>query len=278
MRKYGWVKDKYQEVENYHRPRVARLPASSGLTPYLPLVFNQDGVGCCTGCGISGMSSVVASKLGYQLPDKSLLYSVNWLYNWGRKIEGTLDKDYGASPSDIFDALNDHGYLFEIDWPFKDVLDETDPTTKEPLAFKYPNFQKVRVDNGIDGILSALGEKNPIAIGAPFFSVWDNPGKDGILSKVTTDSTVGGGHETFWYDYDLERELLLGQNSWGDWGKAGRYLMPFSAIPVFKSLGGYDAHYVQFDVNPTPVPPVPVPVKKECWLLEFLKNRKLANV
>ena len=154
--------------------------------------------------------------------------------------------------------------MLEKDWPFvPDTLDTTDPSTKISLAFQYPDFQAVRVDNGLDGILSALGDGHPVAIGAPFFVIWESAGPDGILAVVDATSPLAGGHETFLYDYDLERQLLLGQNSWDtNWGKGGRYLMPFSAIDVFKQLGGYDAHYVTFTGAPQPVPPpTPAPAK-----------------
>jgi len=38
------------------------------------------------------------------------------------------------------------------------------------------------------------------------------------------------------------RAVWSGNSSWGD---KGRYIMPFSAIEVFKELGGYDAHYLK---------------------------------
>ena len=101
-----------------------------------------------------------------------------------------------------------------------------------------------RVTGGIPMIINALAAGNFLSIGAPWYENWMDIGPEGILPAVGR-SAVAGGHETFWYGYDQGTNYLKGQNSWGlAWGKAGRYLMPFSAIDNFLKDGGYDVYYI----------------------------------
>ncbi|MDD5510616.1 MAG: LAGLIDADG family homing endonuclease [Dehalococcoidales bacterium] len=212
----------------------------------------------CTGHGIGGEAYTVAKSNGFEVE----IYSPTWLYNGARFLEGTLAHDCGAVPEDVFKWATLNGLLYEPYWPYNpNTLDKSAPSSlRMSQAIKYPDFEAVRVDNGLNGIMSALSEGHCVAIGAPWPYLWQS-GSDEILPTPGPGSLVAGGHEVFIYGYDQTKAYFDIQNSWGkDWSTGGRAKVPFEWIEWSKQNGGYDAHYiVMFDPGPHPVPP---PVKK----------------
>jgi hypothetical protein len=266
----GWKKDRFRPQDKYHKPKVVKIPDEFSLAQYLPKVGDQDGIGACTGFGIGGMSCVEAAKIGIIQPNEDMYFSQNWLYNLGRWKEGTLSTDCGAYPGDIFDVLDDYGYVLYKDWPFENKLDTTNPMLKKRYAIKYPNFVAIRVDNGAQGIISAIADGHSVAIGTPWPESWMSYSQ-GCLPEINENTIICGGHETFLYGYDNINKVFYGQNSWNTgWGLNGRYTIPMSVFEVFKEFfGGYDAQYSSFDV------PIPIPQKSKCSF--FIKLNEARN-
>jgi hypothetical protein len=261
----GWAKDKYDSRDYLHLPRLVRVPAAVDLSQLRSSVRQQGNVGSCVGQAIRGIGCAVAISLAAFAED----YSPTWIYNGARFIEGTLAMDWGCYPKDALDWVLGHGLLYERYWPYDpSKLDMSAPSSeRQAQAIQYPDFAYYRCVDGVDGICSALADSwasiqvgGPgwlVAIGAPWFALWMNPGSSGILSEVNSNDAIAGGHETFLFGYDQGKGLLYGQNSWGtNWGNGGCFAMPFQAIEVFKQLGGYDAHYLRFNTLP-PTPPEP---------------------
>ena len=257
----GWRKDKFDSRDYLHK-MIKVVPNIVDWSAIIPNVRDQGNLGACTGFGIGGQLTALANKLKVYTE----WFSPTWIYNGARFIEGTLTQDAGAEPGDCLDWLKKSGCLLEHFWPYVDVLDKQSPPSKFAVeAAKWPELAYTRVTGDVDGMCSALAAGNILSIGTPWFDSWMNVGANGMLGAVTAQSTVDGGHETYLYGYDKTQNVFFGSNSWGpSWGKAGRYLMPFSAIPIFKVQGGYDAHYitVSWGTNPTPpapTPPAPIP-------------------
>jgi hypothetical protein len=262
----GWKKDKYDGRDWLHRPKLVKVPPFFSNFALLPDVRNQGHVGACVGFGLGANLCGVANSLSAFTE----WYSPTWIYNGARFIEGTLPFDVGCEPGDALDWLLNHGCLLEHFWPYdSNKLDTSVPSSaREQEAIKYANFAYWRVDNGVDGIMSALADGHLVSIGTPWFQKWmEAPG--GILAEVTPSDAVAGGHETCLYGYDTAKKVVLGMNSWGTgWGDKGFYTMPMSAFAVFKALGGYDAHYITFDATPAPTP------EKKCWLKQLFWRRE----
>jgi hypothetical protein len=259
----GWHKDKYDDKDYLHRPKVgAKVTAPVNNADLLPEVRDQGHVGACIGFGIGTNVCGVAKYLSIFTE----WYSPTWIYNGARFIEGTLPYDGGAYPRDALDWLVGNGCLLEHFWPYNpDALDPSAPSSDRMAeAIRYPDFQYFRVDNGLDGIVSALSERHLVSLGSPWFNKWFDCPADGILPIPVKSDYGGGGHEYCLYGADQDAGLLWAQNSWGTaWGKAGRFAIPMESLDVFKQLGGYDAHYFVFSpLEPVPpVPPEPTPSK-----------------
>jgi len=256
--KLGWVKDKFDHRDFLHKTAI-KVPDKVDLSQYLPNVRDQGNVGSCVGFGVGANVGSVAKKLKIFTE----WFSPTWIYNGARYIEGKLTQDAGCEPGDALDWLLKMGCLLEHFWLYDPTkLDQSAPSsTREAQATKYPNFAYFRCVDGVDGICSALASGYLVSIGTPWFDKWMNIASNGKLPTVSSADSVAGGHETILAGYDKTTALFYGQNSWGmSWGGSGRYYMPFQAFGVFKQLGGYDAHYIQFNpVSPTPVPPSPAP-------------------
>lgn len=243
----GWKKDKFDRRDYLHRPKLKVPPSWVDLGNLLPEVRNQGSVGSCVGFGIGANVGSVAKALSIFTE----WYSPTWIYNGARFMEGTLPFDIGCYPKDALDWLVKMGCLLEHFWPYNpNKLDMAPPsTTRIKQAIKYGNFQYFRIDNGVDGIMSALADGHLVSIGTPWFDTWMNP-TGGVLDNVSEDDPVAGGHETILYGYDSTIKLFMGQNSWGkSWAAEGKFSMPYQAFDVFKQLGGYDAHYVTFNAT-----------------------------
>jgi hypothetical protein len=259
-RRFGWRKDKFNPEATYFRPKIMRtVPDLVSYQDKCPSVRDQGKVGSCTGFGIGGMAFVV-TKIGHFSGEIGNffgeVFSPTWLYNGARFMEGTLDQDTGAWPEDVLKWALGNGLLFEHFWPYNPhTLDKTAPgTTRMAQAIKYPDFAYYRVDNGADGIIAALAEGHPVAIGSPWPQPWMSC-PSGLLPTPDATTPCVGGHETFLYGYDKIANLFFGQNSWGtDWGASGRYKMPFASLAWFKANGGYDAHYISMSDSGIPQP------------------------
>lgn len=239
----GWLKDKRDERDFYSATLPVRtLPDRVDLSAILPQVRDQGQVGSCVGFGVGGNLSGLAIQQSLDVG----WFSPTWIYNGARLIEGNLNQDCGCYPRDALEWLVSNGALLEGFWPYNPKkLDTNLPSSAQRLeAAKFPVLSYERVVDGIAGICSALAAGKLVSIGTPWYSRWMNPNQ-GVLAKPSCCDPVAGGHATLLYGYDRPSELLMGQNSWGpEWGKNGKYLMPFCAVSMFKTKGGYDAHVI----------------------------------
>lgn len=300
VKQYGALKDKFDEAAHYHVPKVVKVPESMDYSQYIPQILNQDGCNQCTGCGFGGDAATVAAYLGIVRGNQPIYDSIWWLYNGGRKAQGWLNQDCGAYPDDVGNWFVNQGLLYYNEWPtlWKPmsntiIFDPTDPITKASKALLYPNRQKIRVDNGIDGIVSALAENPAVAIATPWFTDWGGY-SSGVLPAINQNSAVGGRHQTFLWGYSKSRGTVKGSNSWGKWGilipalgTTGGYEMDMEAFEQIKKWhGGYDAHYLTFDVLPNPPeppdpyeppePPVPPKPNQQSCICKIVKTAKVA--
>ncbi|MBN1190667.1 MAG: hypothetical protein JXA46_13015 [Dehalococcoidales bacterium] len=246
----GWKKDKYDRRDFMYGVKAVVLPSSVSLATLLPNVRNQESMNACVGFGIGANVCGMAKEKGIY----SEWYSPQWIWNGARFLEGTLAENAGVYPRDALDWLFKSGLLPESLWPFSStVLDKHAPSsTRMGQAIKYNNFAYYRVGDGVDGIRSALAEGHLVSIGNPWPTKWFEP-QSGAEPDITEDNELSGGHETLVYAYNDENQRFYSLNSWGEnWGDKGIFSWPYSALSVFKAWGGYDAHYMTFDLEPAP--------------------------
>jgi hypothetical protein len=228
---------------------------SALLTP----VRNQGNVGSCVGHGLGINGNSIMKEQNFFVE----WFSPTWIYNGARYKDGNLSQDVGTMPRTALEWIVEMGLLLEHFWPYdSSKLDmEAPSSTRQAQVIKYKDFAYYRVVDSAEGICNALASNHFVSIGGPRFTTWMTP-QNGILPEVNSSSQMVGGHETCLYGYDLSKNIFYGVNSWGtSWGNQGLFIMPFSAIDIFKKFGGYDAHYMTFEGEPAPPGPTPSPCK-----------------
>jgi hypothetical protein len=242
----GWKKDPFDYAATYHKPEVAKLPEYASLYDYVPYVRHQRDMQSCVGFGMGGaLTATIKQYLGMKSHPE--WFSPQWIWNGARNIEHTLTQNVGVYPRDAIAWLQTQGMLLEHFWPYSPVeLDAGFPSKYADKAILYPEFKAIRVDNGVQGLMSALADGHVVAIGTPWPVKWI-AAPQGVLPEITVNDEILGGHATFIYAYS---NMFAIQNSWGDgWGACGRCCMPMQAFEVFKKIGGYDAHYFTFKLQ-----------------------------
>lgn len=81
----------------------------------------------------------------------------------------------------------------------------------------------------VTDVLDAL-MNGAVILGTNWYDSFDTLAPGGQLI-ISSNASVRGGHETLWRGYDLEGQLLLGDNSWGPaWGLQGSMKMPLATL------------------------------------------------
>jgi hypothetical protein len=258
-RKFGHKKDKFDGRDYLHKMALPEAlphePFHTNVNLGIPSVRDQGQSSSCVGFGIGANLTIAANMQNVSLGLIQYISPTD-IYNGARYIEGTLADDAGCYPRDALDWLKKKACLPEAFWSYIGFEQRSRPSFLDAEAAKYPLLAYYRVDNGTDGICSALASGFPVSIGIPWPSKWMNP-RDGVCPVIKYSDSIAGGHEVCIYGYDLPTQRFYVINSWGkDWGNLGTCTIPFSAFNIFKLWGGYDAHYVEIKWT-APVPPEP---------------------
>jgi hypothetical protein len=265
----GALKDKRKPdaLVRFYVPKVAVAPRQIDWVKYAPMAFDQDSRQKCVGAAFAELMAYDAAGAGEIPAGLPLYFSTWWIYNWARWMRGWLNEDCGSYPEDAATAICEHGLMPYTLWPCKRdefgtiAMDTADPQTKGG-AIMFPNTNKARIDNGVEGLTLALAE-GPVSIAVPWFDKWGSSYKSGVLPPIA-DQEASGRHCIVFDGHDMDKGMFYGPNSWGKWGiqesalgeRASRcgFAMPFEYIELFKSkFGGYDA----WDIDHDKVPPLP---------------------
>lgn len=79
-------------------------------------------------------------------------------------------------------------------------------------------------------------QTTPVIVGFDWLEGYDSPDSRGMIAP---GGSVRGGHETCWVGCDMERQEVLGANSWSAaWGDSGYYRMTFATAEAALRSGG----------------------------------------
>lgn len=261
----GWRKSPRDERDRLRAapPRIEDLPQEVDLTGNVSGIYDQDGLGECTGFGIMGS----IETQGRMLNPQTERLSPDWGYAGARKLEGTLDEDSGAYSRDVYRWCLPNGCLPERFHPFDTRLDTTDPLTwpNAGQALRWRISSYTRCVDGWQGIAAALAAGKIVSFGSSWYQAWMNASRTNpVLEPSPAPSTCVGGHQVFFAGYSIPRQAFLLINSWGQgWGDRGMAWMPFAALDTAKRDGGYDAFYCDVDPEAWPKPEDPQPPDPE---------------
>jgi C1A family cysteine protease len=202
------------------------LPRYKLLIDECPPIWNQGGIGSCTGHGAGRNFAHSRRKQG--LPDFNP--SRLFIYFGGRSIEGTVKEDAGSSVRDVIKGIVKWGVPPEELWPY-DI---------KKFAYEPPPEAYVEAEKHQGVKYEALSQdlyalKTCLALGFTFtfgFAVYSNF-EDDVVSKTGLMSmpagNEAGGHCVCAVGYNSHNYICCA-NSWGDdWGdpdSPGHFWMP----------------------------------------------------
>jgi hypothetical protein len=238
--RFGWRKDPYDPHDFSYKRKVVKLP-DRHLIQVLPPILNQHGWGACVGFTFASILAGEAIKDG-----KEAKFSEWWIYNGARFIEGSLLEDAGCYPRDALYWLNKEGCLLYSYWPYTPHrFDTTAPPSefKKP-ASEWPLAAYYRIQGGVEAMCDVIASDHYVGVGTPWPAKWFKT-YEGRVEKIGMQESMAGGHEYYFYGFDLNLECFYANNSWSrSYGKDGSFIVPFQAFDFFKYYGGYDAHYL----------------------------------
>ena len=194
-------------------------------------IEDQGDIGSCTGQGATSLMEFVNHYL-YKKPAVEL--SAMYLYYKERELEGTINKDYGATVRSGMKVLQKNGVCRDLLWPYKPEKLMVKPPIDcdvDAINYKIKGYQRV---NGVDEIKNALKINHPVLIGMKLYESFDTKmtAIDGIIPvpNITKEKYLGS-HCMLIVGYDDNKNggSFIIQNSWGPkWGDRGHCYVPYS--------------------------------------------------
>lgn len=225
---------------------LASLPANVDLRPQFQPVYNQGMTNACVGFStVGGLGEFMARKRGW-----NMRFSPRYLWNLGRKTEGSLDQNVGMYLEDAIKIIDNLGMLPEQTYPFLTTNSE-DPAfatvlTQLPTNAMIEQAKKFRISQGWERIPSVHAMKKALAEGKPVvfaFMIFSNIEQttNGVVPMPGPNDQPLGGHAILAVGYDNARRAFIFRNSWGpEWGDKGYGYLPYDyfranvkAAPVY---------------------------------------------
>jgi C1A family cysteine protease len=204
---------------------TAKPAGYADLSAWLPPVRDQGQEGSCSAFSGANVREMMARKHD----GDSTTLSPAFLYEVERYIEGDLQDDNGATLRNTQRALRLVGVCPEGDDPYTpaDFTVSISPKmVQDAAAYKVSLGYSLR---SLAEVLSALSAGYPVQLGIVVYESFesDEVARTGIVPMPQPGERVMGGHAVAGYGFELTSEGVGCRNSWGDWGVAGNFTLPF---------------------------------------------------
>lgn len=197
------------------------------LRKSMPPIYDQGNLGSCTANAIGATDHyrmIIDKKIAF-MPSRLFIY-----YN-ERAIEGTIDKDSGASLRDGIKTLAKQGVCPEAMWPYNVPAFKDKPSQicyTEALKHQAIKYQRIN-GTSLTSLKYCLQKGNPIVFGFNVYESFYSIGKNGIMPLPKSNEVCDGGHAVVIVGYDDKNKMFVVRNSWGSsWGDNGYFYMPYS--------------------------------------------------
>ncbi|NEW05125.1 C1 family peptidase [Paenibacillus sp. SYP-B3998] len=237
MRTYNVKRDKRDFRDYFYRSvnyiREQQLPRKVDLRSQLSPIVNQGQLGSCTS------NAIVSGLREYWLRkerNSSMRLSRLFHYWHERKLEGTVNRDSGATVRDGMKVLQKIGVCSEEDWPYRTARYKVKPDqVAESTAgtFRIAAYHRIY---DLAGIKAALADGHPVV-----FGIWLYESFEGAVATRTgripypnrKKEQLLGGHALLAVGYQDGKQkgqgVIIVRNSWGkDWGDKGYGYIPYS--------------------------------------------------
>lgn len=232
----GWIKDTPDERDYKYSLRVPQrqtLP-SVDLRPKCPKVLNQGELGSCTACAATAMVQFVRGVEKHPNWQPSPLFT----YYSTRLIEGSVDRDNGASLRNTIASTVRYGVTPELFWKYNISNFKVNPPQGVwSEALNHQTIQYLRIDNTKESeICDCLTKGYPFVFGVAVYESFVSRlvARTGVVPHPNTrKEQFLGGHALLAVGYEQIGKVkhLIVQNSWGTgWGQRGFCKIPFTYI------------------------------------------------
>ena len=233
----GWLPDKHDERDYIFQATIVeptKLPSSIDLRPECPPVYNQGQLGSCTANALSGAFDFDRKKEGKDFMSPSRLF----IYWNERDMEGTVSSDAGAMIRDGVKVLLKIGTPPETDWPYDIGNFTVKPSAhafndaEKNLALQYQRILRPANDPSHD-MLVCLASGYPFVSGITVYESFESEeaATTGVISIPAKSERILGGHAIVVVGFDMDKQLFICRNSWGDgWGDHGYFYLPFAYL------------------------------------------------
>lgn len=233
---YGYHPDKLDSRDHKRKMNVHRSIKESSvkvvdLRDRCPSVYDQGKLGSCTANAICGNYSYIYLQEKLLPPSDEKFFSRLFLYWNEREIEGTIEKDSGASLRDGLKAVNKIGVPFEEYWPYDiDKYSEKPSNEAFERAHRHIAIRYERLERDIHQLKQCLLNGDPFVFGFTVYESFesDEVAKTGMMSVPKEDEKLLGGHAVMAVGFDDSKRAFIIRNSWGEnWGIDGYFYMPY---------------------------------------------------
>jgi len=252
---YGLIPDSHDPRDRRLELRedlpTARVP--SGTVRLLEFIKNQYQLGSCTAQVTARLIRYALKRLGLSDADVSELM----IYFMSRFDMGTTQVDSGASIRGSMEAARKYGACLQYLWDYKNWQNYWNVAPNQQAldnALLHQVLEYMAVDNTPDAINAALAAGYAISVGIPVFSSFENA-PNGMVTMPQNNDMIRGYHNICldkWNDASRNGDYE-GPNSWGMWGNAGYFTMPYDYITRF----GTDLKVIKIVEGESPIPPQP---------------------
>lgn len=245
-RAMGWKQDRAGVKDpSFDKLRAVRslgeIASKSDLSGLMPPIYDQGGVGSCTGNGVAAILDYARYKTHdcpcWIYPSRLFIYYLE------REREGTVNEDAGAQIRTGIDVVTEIGAARESLWPYQESHWMLMPSNEAYAdATRWQAVHGYKLDH-TDGrsIRIALTGGYPVVFGCLLYSgidrvTYDQP----VLEMPRKGERTIGGHCMVIVGHDDDSRLYKVRNSWGiGWGKDGYLWMPYAYVHSAKLSGDF---------------------------------------
>lgn len=226
-------RDLFYRSANYIRE--SQLPGAIDLRSKLSPVVNQGNLGSCTSNAIvSGLREYWLKQENDANANRRLSRLFHYWHE--RKLEGTVNRDSGATVRDGMKVLQKIGVCPESEWPYRiaKFRDKPDSEAEETArAYRIDSYHRIQ---DLAGIKAALADGQPVVFGIWLYASFESLAvmRTGRIPYPNRNKEMLlGGHAMLAVGYrDGKKKgqgVIIARNSWGKgWGDQGYCYLPYS--------------------------------------------------
>jgi C1A family cysteine protease len=233
MKTLNWMRSLYHLQEHVVTPTTTpEFPQHVDLRQWCSPIEDQGQIGSCTANAIVSMLEWLENK---NKDTNFVRLSRLFVYYNERNMEGSTTTDSGAFIHDGINSIGQLGICEEPIWPYdeaKFTVKPSDTAYTEALQRRYHTYSRI---SGKEQMLACLTEGYPFVFGVQVEeSTFCTEVPGGMVAMITGDEKDLGGHAMCCVGYDMEKELFIVRNSWGEeWGDKGYCYFPFEYLVYF---------------------------------------------